>query len=111
MVDPGSVAAISVAEICKHGEDPAVVLAVVRKGELGEDMTDVGLDGLAGEPEALRDSRGGGTLTLESAVSLKNKTTIYPIEGGTGRYAGARGTVTLIDAGNKGTLVTVRYQR
>lgn len=54
---------------------------------------------------------GKGTLTLASAVNLQNKTTVYPIEGGTGRYAGARGTVTLVDADKKGSLVTVRYQR
>jgi len=54
---------------------------------------------------------GGGTLTMESAVNLRNKTIAYPIEGGTGRYAGVRGTVTLTDAGKKGALVTVRYQR
>ena len=53
----------------------------------------------------------GGTLTLESAVNLKNKTASYPIEGGTGRYAGARGTVTLTDTGRKGTLATVRDRR
>ena len=51
-----------------------------------------------------------GSLTLESAINLKNKTSAYPIEGGTGRYAGARGTVTLVDEGSKGTLVTVRYR-
>lgn len=53
----------------------------------------------------------GGTLTLESAVNLTSKTTTYPIEGGTGRYADVRGTVTLTGAGNKGTLATVRYRR
>jgi hypothetical protein len=53
----------------------------------------------------------GGTVTVESAVDLKSKTSTYPIEGGTGRYAGARGTVTLTDEGRKGTLATVRYQR
>ena len=53
----------------------------------------------------------GGTLTLESAVNLRNTTVTYPIEGGTGRYAGARGTVTLTDAGRKGTLATVHYRR
>ena len=52
----------------------------------------------------------GGALTLESAVNLKEKTATYPIEGGTGRYAGARGTVTLTDAGSQGALVTVRYR-
>jgi hypothetical protein len=53
----------------------------------------------------------GGTLTLASAINLQTKTAIYPIEGGTGRYAGARGTVTLTDAGSKGSLVTLRYRR
>ena len=53
----------------------------------------------------------GGTLTLESAIDLKNKTSTYPIEGGTGRYSGARGTVTLTDAGDRGTLATIRYRR
>jgi hypothetical protein len=52
----------------------------------------------------------GGALTLESAVDLKQKVATYPIEGGTGRYAGARGTVTLGDDGSKGTLVTVRHR-
>lgn len=52
-----------------------------------------------------------GTLTLESAVNLKNKVATYPIAGGTGRYSGASGTVTLTDAGSKGSLVTVRYTR
>ena len=53
----------------------------------------------------------GGSLTLEGAIDLKGKTATYPIEGGTGRYAGARGTVTLTDAGSKGTLATIRYRR
>ena len=52
----------------------------------------------------------GGSLTLESAIDLKGKTATYPIEGGTGRYAGVRGTVTLTDAGSKGTLAIVRYR-
>ena len=52
-----------------------------------------------------------GTLTLESAVDLHSSTTVFPIEGGTGRYAGVRGTVTLSDQGSRGTLVTVRYRR
>ncbi len=52
----------------------------------------------------------GGTLTLDGAVDLKAKSSVYPIEGGTGRYAGARGTVTLTDAGSNGSLVTVRYR-
>ena len=53
----------------------------------------------------------GGTLTIESAVNLKSRATVYPIEGGTGRYAGAHGTVTLTDMGSRGTLVTARYRR
>jgi hypothetical protein len=52
----------------------------------------------------------GSTMTLMGAVSLHDKTTVYPIEGGTGRYDGARGTVTLTDEGKKGSLVTVRYR-
>jgi hypothetical protein len=52
----------------------------------------------------------GGSLTLASAIDLSAKTTVYPIEGGTGRYAGARGTVTLTDDGSKGSLVTLRYR-
>jgi hypothetical protein len=56
-------------------------------------------------------SLAGGTLTLASAVSLRDETPVYPIEGGTGRYAGARGTVALTDAGKRGTLATIRYTR
>lgn len=52
-----------------------------------------------------------GTLTVESAIDLRRKTAVYPIAGGTGRYAGALGTVVLTDAGSKGSLVTVRYRR
>jgi len=52
-----------------------------------------------------------GTLTLASAINLKTNPTVYPIAGGTGRYAGASGTVTLTDDGSKGSLVTVHYQR
>lgn len=53
----------------------------------------------------------GGTLTVEGAVNLQKKTAAYAIEGGTGTYTGARGTVTLTDAGNKGSLATVHYSR
>lgn len=52
-----------------------------------------------------------GTLTLMSAVNLEAKATVYPIEGGTGSYAGVRGTATLTEAGSKGSLVTLRYRR
>jgi hypothetical protein len=55
--------------------------------------------------------QGAGTLTLDSAINMKTNPTVYPIDGGTGRYAGARGTVTLTNDGSKGSLVTVRYQR
>jgi hypothetical protein len=50
------------------------------------------------------------SLTLMGAVSLHDQTQVFAIEGGTGRYDGARGTVTLTDAGKKGTLATVRYR-
>ena len=56
-------------------------------------------------------SLAGGTLTVGGAVDVSRKTAVYGIEGGTGRYAGARGTVALADAGSKGTLATVRYSR
>lgn len=52
-----------------------------------------------------------GTLTLEGAINLRNKAATYAIEGGTGRYTGARGTVTLTDAGKNRSLATVRYQQ
>jgi hypothetical protein len=51
----------------------------------------------------------GGSLTLESAIDLHADKAVYPIEGGTRRYAGARGTVTVRDRGSSGSLVTVRY--
>lgn len=53
----------------------------------------------------------GGTLTAEGAVDLRKKTAVYAIEGGTGRYSGARGTATSTDAGSRGNLVTIRYAR
>jgi hypothetical protein len=52
----------------------------------------------------------GSSLTLMGAVSLRNKSSVYAIEGGTGRYDGARGTVTLTDEGKKRTLAIVRYR-
>jgi hypothetical protein len=48
---------------------------------------------------------------LESATSVKSKTTVYPIEGATGRFAGARGTGTVTGAGANGSLVTIRHRR
>jgi hypothetical protein len=53
----------------------------------------------------------GGSLTVEGAVDVSRKTAVYAIEGGTGRYSGARGTVTVADTARKGTLVTVRFNR
>jgi hypothetical protein len=52
-----------------------------------------------------------GTLTVEGAVDLRRDVQVYAIVGGTGRYAGARGTVTSSDAGKRGSLVVVRYER
>ena len=56
-------------------------------------------------------SLGGGTLTSGSAIDLMDKRATYPIDGGTGRYAGARGTVTITDASKNRSLVVVRYER
>jgi len=56
-------------------------------------------------------SLAGGTLTLGGAVDVSRKTAVYGIEGGTGRYAGARGTVRLVEVGDNNTLATVRYNR
>src|SRR5262245_12377244 len=53
----------------------------------------------------------GGTLTLAGAVDVEDDTAAYAIDGGTGRYAGARGSVTLTDAGSKRSLATIRYTR
>jgi hypothetical protein len=52
-----------------------------------------------------------GALTIGSAVDLMSKRAVYPIEGGTGRYAGARGTVAITDASSGRSLVVVRYER
>ena len=52
-----------------------------------------------------------GTLSLASAINMKTSPAVYPIAGGTGHYAGARGTVTLTNDGSKGSLVIVRYRR
>jgi hypothetical protein len=52
----------------------------------------------------------GATLTVAGAIDVRARKAVYPIEGGTGRYAGARGTVTLTDGGSRGTFVTVRYR-
>ena len=52
-----------------------------------------------------------GKLAIASAINLKDRLATYPIEGGTGHYVGARGTVTLTDAGKNRSLAVVRYQR
>jgi hypothetical protein len=52
----------------------------------------------------------GGTLTIASAIDLKASPSVYPIDGGTGRYAGVRGTVTLTDGRSRGIRVTIRYE-
>ncbi len=54
---------------------------------------------------------GQGTLTAEGAIDLMDKSATYSIAGGTGRYAGARGTITITDAGKNRSLATVRYER
>jgi hypothetical protein len=52
-----------------------------------------------------------GTLVLEGAVSLRAKAPQHlAIVGGTGAYDGTRGTVTVTDAGKKGSLAVVRYR-
>ena len=51
----------------------------------------------------------GGSLTVAGSVDVSRKTATYAIEGGTGRYSGARGTVTVADTARNGTLVTVRF--
>jgi hypothetical protein len=51
-----------------------------------------------------------GTLTLESAINLSESHAVFPIEGGTGRYLAARGTVTVTDDGTTGSLVSIRYR-
>jgi hypothetical protein len=53
----------------------------------------------------------GGTLTIGGATDLMDKRATYPINGGTGRYAGTRGTVTITDAAKTRSLVVVRYER
>jgi hypothetical protein len=53
----------------------------------------------------------GGTLTIGSAIDLMDTRATYPINGGTGRYAGTGGTVTITDAGKNRSLVVVRYKR
>ena len=51
----------------------------------------------------------GGTLLVGGATH--SDTQVVSIAGGTGRYAGAGGTVTITDAGDKGSLAVVRYSR
>jgi Allene oxide cyclase barrel like domain len=52
-----------------------------------------------------------GTLTLEGATSLRTTgTQRFVIVGGSGGYDGARGTVSVSDAGKNGSLAVVRYR-
>jgi hypothetical protein len=52
-----------------------------------------------------------GTLTLEGVTrSGANVSQRLVIVGGTGGYDGARGTVSVSDAGKKGALAVVRYR-
>jgi Allene oxide cyclase barrel like domain len=53
----------------------------------------------------------GGTLTIGAVIDLMDKRATYPINGGTGRYAGTRGTVTITDAAKNRSLVVVRHER
>ena len=53
----------------------------------------------------------GGSITIESAINLMHDSAVYPIAGGTGRYAGVRGTVTLSDRSNNRSVVVVRYRQ
>ena len=52
----------------------------------------------------------GGTLTLASTVNQESKPRVLVITGGTGRYLGARGTVSLTDAGDHGDLAVVALE-
>jgi len=52
----------------------------------------------------------GGTLTMASAVNQESKPRVLVISGGTGRYLGARGTVSLTDAGDRGDLAVVTLE-
>jgi hypothetical protein len=52
----------------------------------------------------------GGTLTMASAVSQESKPRVFVISGGTGRYLGARGTVRLTNAGDRGDLAVVMLE-
>jgi hypothetical protein len=52
-----------------------------------------------------------GSVTVERAVNMRSNVGTYPIIGGTGRYLGVRGTITVSDAGKKGSLAVLRYER
>lgn len=52
-----------------------------------------------------------GTLTLEGAMQAGTKVAQrFVIVGGTGRYEGARGNVTVSDAGTNGALAVLRFR-
>jgi hypothetical protein len=52
----------------------------------------------------------GGSLTMASIVNHANKPRVLVISGGTGRYLGATGTVSLTDAGKHGDLAVVTLE-
>jgi hypothetical protein len=53
----------------------------------------------------------GGTLTMAATVSQESKPRVLVISGGTGRYFGASGTVSLTNAGDRGDLAVVTLAR
>jgi Dirigent-like protein len=48
-----------------------------------------------------------GTLTVAASYSVQANPSTLQIVGGTGSYLGARGTVTLTDAGSRGSLAVI----
>jgi hypothetical protein len=52
----------------------------------------------------------GGTLTMASILNQESKPRVLVITGGTGRYLGAGGTVTLTNAGDHGDLAVVTLE-
>ena len=52
-----------------------------------------------------------GTLVLAGSYPANGKRRVALITGGTGRYANARGTVTLTAAGDRGDLAVVAFSR
>jgi len=52
----------------------------------------------------------GGAIAIASTENLKDGPHVLVITGGTGHYLGARGTVTLSDAGDHGNLAVLTLQ-